>query len=118
VTNDIMSLPAIAGGRIRFLPPTEGGRRSGAPPGAVYATTIQVNDLRKREERPEHLLDAEHQVSAQFGFREELGDGWRSTDIGIIARQLIEGDLVVGSRWLVMEGERVVGEFVVTSTQY
>jgi hypothetical protein len=63
---------------------------------------------------PARLPDTAGQVSAQFGFREFLADGWRATDIGFIAPEMVKDKLIDGSLWLVMEGARVVGQLVVT----
>jgi hypothetical protein len=107
-------LAPIAIGLIRFRTAAEGGRRSGAPPGPYYVTTIRLDTRQENEPLPLRVLDPEGHLTAGFGFEEKLRDGWIRAEVGFIAPELIRDSLVKGSRWLVMEGPLVVGEFEVT----
>jgi hypothetical protein len=113
--NPDMRLTPIARGEIRFRPAADGGRKTGAPPGPSYLATVLSDPRQAGEDLPTRIMDAEGHLSAEFGFGRELSDGWRATDIGFIAPELIKDDLVPGSRWLIMEGPRVVGELKVTT---
>ncbi len=89
---------------LRWLPPTEGGRRS-VPPGPIFAATALVG------EQPQ----APH-VSIVIRYREEVPrfDVQFDADIAFLAPELVKDVLARGVQIAVMEGPRRVAEGHVT----
>lgn len=105
----------IAIGKVRFVQRSEGGRRSGPPHGPHYVSTVCFDRRSSGEALPKRLWNADDQVTATFDFEQLSTDGWRGARVGFLAPELVADELRAGSRWLVMEGPRVVGELLIMS---
>lgn len=97
---------AIASVNLRWLAADEGGRQSGPPPGALYATTARF---------------ADDQITDQFSVVLRFSEPRPAThpaELRMLAPDNLPGvakRLAAGVRLLIHEGTRVVAEGVVTS---
>lgn len=93
--------------RIRWLSVTEGGRRSGPPGKGKFAATALLVD--KGVHGAECPASGEH-FSIVFDLA-DVEDGWTAARARLLVPELPVGRLLVsGSRLIIMEGPRAVGE--------
>jgi hypothetical protein len=99
---------------IRWRSPSEGGRRSGPPPGPEYAATAVFMYGDDTETQPNWPASGEH-FSVRMEYASPLKGSEVTAVVDFLAPDLVQGQLREGARFLIMEGPRAVGEATVIS---